>query len=373
MATTAYGVNNALAVKLWAKKLFVEALKATRYAQFKGQSSTDSLVSLRTEMQKSAGDRVTIGLRMQLTGNGIQGDNTLEGNEEQLLTYSDNLFIDQLRHAVRSAGKMSEQRVPFEVREEAKAGLADWWSDRMDMSLFNQLAGATLQQTGPNGTTTTTVSNLFTGMQAPIAPTALTGLIICDGSSATPGVSTTEGSLCLTTTFALSLADIDRAVARGKTSSPAIRPLKINGDNMYVCFIHPWQTVQLRKNTTAGQWQAVQQAMLQGGKIADNPIITGALGSYNNTLLIEDARVPPVSNAVTSSTSYRRGIFCGAQAAAIAFGGDNGDQAMNWVEKTFDFGNQLGVSAGLIWGLKKLVYNSSDFATIVMSGYAPTS
>lgn len=368
MATTAYGVNNALAVKLWAKKLFVEALKATRYAQFKGASSTDSLVSLRTEMQKSAGDRVTIGLRMQLTGTGIQGDNTLEGNEEQLLTYSDNLFIDQLRHAVRSAGKMSEQRVPFEVREEAKAGLADWWSDRMDMALFNQIGGATTQQTGPNAVATTSTSNLYTGMQAAIAPTALTGIIICDSNVG----NTTEASLCLTTTFALKLTDIDRAVARAKVATPAIRPLKINGDNMYVCFIHPYQTFQLRNNTTAGQWQQVQQAMLQGGKIADNPIITGALGSYNNTLLIEDARVPCVASSVTSSTSYRRGIFCGAQAAAIGFGGDNGDQAMNWVEKTFDFGNQLGVSAGLIWGLKKLVFNSSDFGTLVMSGYAPS-
>ena len=33
--------------------------------------------------------------------------------------------------------------------------------------------------------------------------------------------------------------------------------------------------------------------------------------------------------------------------------------------------NQLGVSAGLIFGLKKMVFNSKDFATIVVSSYAP--
>jgi hypothetical protein len=32
--------------------------------------------------------------------------------------------------------------------------------------------------------------------------------------------------------------------------------------------------------------------------------------------------------------------------------------------------NQLGVSAGLIWGLKKSVFNSQDFGTIVLSTYA---
>ncbi len=60
---------------------------------------------------------------MQLSGAGVAGDGTLEGNEEALTTYSDNIFIDQLRHAVRSAGKMTEQRVPFSIREEARAGL----------------------------------------------------------------------------------------------------------------------------------------------------------------------------------------------------------------------------------------------------------
>jgi N4-gp56 family major capsid protein len=99
MATTSYGVNHALAVKVWAKKLFVEALKQTRYEQFKGKSGTDSLITLKNDLSKGAGDRIRVGLRMQLTGAGVSGDDTLEGNEEALTTYSDDLFIDQLRHA----------------------------------------------------------------------------------------------------------------------------------------------------------------------------------------------------------------------------------------------------------------------------------
>lgn len=184
---------------------------------------------------------------------------------------------------------------------------------------------------------------------------------------------TTEASLSATTTFSLKLADIDRAVAKAKTftSQSAIRPLNVNGEKQFVCFIHPNQTFQLRTNTSTGQWQDIQKSILQGGKIGDNPIITGLLGVYNNTMLVEDARVPCVASSITSSTSYRRGIFCGAQAAAIAFGQDNSDGAMSWVEELFDYNNQLGVSAGLIFGLKKMVFNSTDFATIVMSSYAP--
>src|SRR6185312_7881133 len=172
MATTAYGTNNPLAVKAWAKKLFAEALKQTRFAQFKGSSSSNSLVSLRSELSKSAGDKVTIGLRMQLTGRGVTGDTTLEGEEEALSTFSDAVFIDQLRHAVRSSGKMSEQRVLFDVRSEAKDGLRDWLSDRFDTALFNQLCGATTQQTQANATTSTATDNAYSGNQAAIAPSA---------------------------------------------------------------------------------------------------------------------------------------------------------------------------------------------------------
>jgi N4-gp56 family major capsid protein len=340
--------------------------------QFKGSTSTESLVSLRNEIGKDAGDRVTIGLRMQLTGRGVTGDATLEGQEEALTTYSDNVYIDQLRHAVRSGGKMSEQRVPFEVREEAMSGLRDWWADRLDTALFNQLAGATTQQTQANGTQSTSIDNAFSGNQVALAPstgavsTNPSNLVICDQN----GGSFSEASL--SATFKLNLADIDRVVAKAKTLTPAIRPLKVNGDNKYVLFVHPQQTYQLRTNTNTGQWNDIAKAQLTGGKIADNPLITGMLGTYNNVMLVEDVRVPLASTSAPSSgVSYRRGVFCGAQAAAIAFGNGGSDTNMQWHEELFDYQNQLGVSAGLIFGLKKMVFNSLDFGTIVMSSYAP--
>src|SRR5690606_4775908 len=140
MANTEYGVNHPLAVKQWARKLFQDVLKETYIGRFVGTSS-NSLIQRKDDVSKDKGDRITIGLRMQLSGDGVAGDATLEGNEEALTTYHDNVFIDQLRHAVRSAGKMSEQRVPFSIREEAKDGLKDWWADRMDTAFFNQICG----------------------------------------------------------------------------------------------------------------------------------------------------------------------------------------------------------------------------------------
>jgi N4-gp56 family major capsid protein len=367
MATTNYGVNNPLAVKLWAKKLNVEALKATWVSKFISEG-TDGVIQRKTDMEKSAGDRLTIGLRMQMTGAGIQGDGTLEGNEEALVTYSDNLLINQLRHATRSAGKMSEQRVPFSVRSEGMAGLRDWLADRYDASFFNQVCGFTTQ-----------ADTRYTGNNSTIAPD--TAHLLIAG-----GVGAAEASLSATTTAYLSLTDIDKAVTTAKsfgvygdyTTSVPMRPIMVGGEQKYVLFMHPYQTMRLRTNTSTGQWLDIQKAAMTGGQVTNNPIYTGALGEYNGVVLHESARVTPTvafaggTNTIGAQSSYYRAVLCGAQAAAIGFGQDqNTGLSGSWVEELFDYGNQLGIAAGMIFGLKKLQYNSRDFATLVISSYAP--
>lgn len=348
MATTSYGVNDALAVKLWGKKLFQDALKKTYFDRFMGKSS-NSLVQLRDETSKGPGDRITIGLRMQLSGAGVQGDGTLEGNEESLTTYSDNVFIDQLRHAVRSAGKMSEQRVPFSVRDEAKAGLEDWWADRLDTWFFNQLAGYTAQ-----------TDTRYTGNQAATAPS--TNRKLFAGSTATD-VGQTSSDI-----FNLNL--IDKCVERAETVSPTLRPIMVGGEKKFVMFLHPYQVYDLRTSTSSGQWLDIQKAALAGGKDSGSPIYTGALGEYNGVVLHQASRVPQGVNGSSAVTTTRRAIFCGAQAALMAYGQKDQSAEMSWVEELFDYQNQLGVSAGMIAGLKKTVFNSEDFGTITVSTYA---
>ena len=354
MAVTSYGVNHPLAQKLWAKKLFHDTIGNSFVGKFTGTSDS-SAFQVKTELKKDRGDRITVGLRVLLTGSGVQGDNTLEGSEEALTTYSDNIFIDQLRHAVRSSGKMSEQRIPWEVREEARDGLTDWWTERLETSVANQLTGNTAQ-----------TDTKYTGNQATVAPSRL---IVAGGH-------TTEASLSATTTHAIALTDLDRACAQAKQPStagdPRIRPVKVDGKKMYLVFLHPYQIYQLRRDaSTAGNFFDIQKASLQGGKISDNPLMTGAEFVYNNCIVHEWNYLPNTVSAPVAQTSYRRGVLCGAQSLVIAHGQGGSDNKMSWEEELFDYGNQLGVSAGMIFGAKKSIYNSVDFGTIVLSGYAP--
>lgn len=198
-------------------------------------------------------------------------------------------------------------------------------------------------------------------MQATIAPSATSGNtrhLFADGTH------TTEASLSTTDVFQLSF--IDRAVTTAKTSTPLIRPVRVNGGEFYVMFLHPWQVYSLRTDATSGRitWYDAQKARVQGGQTGEkeNPIFSGALGVYNGVILHESTRIPSVT------TNVRRAVLCGAQACLMAMGQNStsGDSP-NWYEELFDYGNQLGVMGGMIAGMKKAVFNSIDFGTIVVS------
>lgn len=350
MAGTTYGVNDALAVKLWSKSLSVEALKKTYIFKFIG-SGADSLIQTKSETSKSAGDRVTFGLRTQATGDGVLGDGVLEGNEESLTTYSDNILIDQLRHAHRVGGRMSEQRVPFDVRRECRDSLSDWFANRMDTAFANQIVG----NTGVSDTR-------FTGSNAAVAPSA--------SRIVYPAAARNTEDL-INTSDIFTLTQIDKAVERARVASPMIRPLKVEGEDMYVAFLHDFQVTSLRTNTSTGQWFDIQKAALSAKNDSKNPIFSGALGIYNGVVLHRWNRIPVApSSSAAGAGNVRRAVLCGAQAAQIAFGQDNGPSKFTWTEKLFDYDNQFGVAAGTIYGIKKTVFNSVDFGVVLMPSYA---
>ena len=351
MATTNYAVDHPLAVKRWSKSLMKESLKNTHVMQFMG-TGTNNVVQIKTELGKDAGDKVTFGLRLQLQGDGVSGDGTLEGNEEALVTYDESVYIDQLRHAVRSKGKMSEQRVPFTVRDEARDGLADWWADRMDSAFFNQVCGNTAE-----------ADTRRTGMQAAAAPSTNRHIL---ATSSSPG---NEASLSASDTFTLEMVDnaVEVAITGGSAGDQIpLVPIRVGKEKKFVMFLHPYQVTDLRTNTATGQWLDIQKAAMSGGKVSNNPIFSGALGEYNGVILHSNTRVP----AAPTNASARRAVLCGAQAVAAAFGRNEGKNTYSWKEELFDYGNSLGVAAGSIWGFNKCQFNSEDFGAIVCSTYA---
>src|SRR6185312_14252618 len=99
MSTTSFGVNDALAVKLWSKKLDHEALKFTDIGPLIGEDE-GSIIHRKNETSKGPGDAITFGIVMQLQGAGFTENDLAEGNGEALSTFSDKIVINELGHVV---------------------------------------------------------------------------------------------------------------------------------------------------------------------------------------------------------------------------------------------------------------------------------
>lgn len=361
MSTTSYGVNDALAVKLWSKTLDHEILKYTDIARLIGDDA-NSIIHRKTETSKGPGDQVTYGLRMQLSGAGFTENQLAEGNGESLTTYSDSLVINELGHVVgvKSENTIDQQRVPFNLRSEARGGLADWYAKRFSVAFFNQVCGYTPQ-----------TDVRYTGLNAVTAP-ATTRIIRQSGAA-------NDESLTANDRFTLDL--IDKAKEAAITATPPIRPVNIKGDarrdfnetltDTYVMYLHPYQVTDMRTNTSTGQWQDLVKAAYEGLKMTGNPIFSGAIGMYNSVVLRQSFDVTTgVSSAGADVATVRRAVMLGGQSAMIAFGQKNSISKYRWNEELFDHKRRLEVSAWTIHGIKKTRYNSVDYGAMVVSTYA---
>jgi len=346
MSVTAFGTNDAQTVKIWSSLTLREALKPTMTAKLMGTSKT-SVIQRLVELEKSAGDQIKYDLLMQMTGAGVTGDNRMRDNEEALVYYQDTVNIDQLRNA-HAFRRMSQQRTLHDMRMDAKANLADWFAGKIDDYMFRNLCGDTTLTHGQTAT----------------APTS--NHIIYSGDA------TSQATISNNDQF--SLADIDYAKEKAKTLTPPIRPSMVDGQEMFIVILHPYSVTDLRldvANSAYVDWPSIQ--MMANKRGASNPIFSGALGVYNNVILMESTRIySPTSNV-------RRNLFLGAQAGVFAMGGAydsieksrvGKDNLMSWYEEIDDYGNEKGISVGCIFGMNKSVFNSADYGLITIASYS---
>ena len=315
-------VPEALVCKAWANSTWTAAMNDIFFGKFTG-TDAGSIIQIQTDLSKgNEGDTITIPLLMKLTGAGVSGDDTLEGNEEALTYRNMAVTINQIRNGVRLKGKFEEKKSKLKMRTDARTALQTWLTEKIDSMLFTAL---TANPTSDR---------------------------IVYASSAKTEVGTTAADKFTTDI-------IGKAKRIATTDSNArIRPVKVNKGNYYVMVIDPWQARDLKSDE---KWLAAQQhAALRG---LDNPIFTGALGLYDGVVIHENDQI---SRTATGASGIKVGhaLFLGAQAAAFAEGAP-----VEWNEDDFDYHNQKGFAIGRIFGVAKSKYKfdgtkDTDFGCI---------
>jgi N4-gp56 family major capsid protein len=305
-----------------------------------------------------------ITLLADMTGDGVAGDRTLEGNEEALQTFDQIIQIDQLRNANKHEGRMAEQRSVVEFRKNSRDLLAYWLADRIDQMAFLTLSGVAYTK-ATNGATRVGSDLQYLDFAADVsAPTAARRL----------RWDATDGLVSSAATSAVTTADTPtwemfvelKAYAKERYVRPC---MESGGEECYHAFLTPQAMAKLKMDDN---YMLNLRHSNQTDK--NNPLFTGSTVKIDGIYLHEFRHVYNTRGATSGVGKWGAGsdvegcqvLFCGAQALGMA---DIG--APTWEEKGFDYENQQGVSTGKILGFLKPkfgnIYESSaveDFGVI---------
>jgi len=345
MAATDFPLGHALAVQRWSLSLAIEAEVYQYFRKFMG-TGDNNIIKIKTELNKQAGEKIIVGFRQKLAGDGTEGDNVIEGTsaEEALEFFSDSLFIDQRRKGTKSKGKMSEQRVPYNMRLQGRNALSVWYGEDYDQQLFYYLSGM-------RGITAGHVSTGWTGRANNSLQTPDSAHLVYGGNA------TSAATIDANDTMDLDL--IERLVAKAETVDPMLQPVVMKGgENKFVLLMHNFQAYDLRKAVSTNDWVDIRK----NTDGMDSLLYQNALGDYAGVILHKHRNVVRFDSTVGSyAVDGARALFLGGQAGMIAWGGGGTYGRYSWNEEKDDRGNALAITAGAIYGCKKTRFNSKDF------------
>ena len=377
MALTNFAALTSEQLTAWSRDFWRVSRNMSFINQFAG-SGQNALVQRVTELTKSEkGTRAVITLLADMTGDGITGDNTLEGNEEALRAYDITIELDQLRFANRIAGRLADQKSVVNFREQSRDALAYAMADRMDQLAFLTLSGVAYTHKTNGGLRPTSGSTGHELVDLEYAsdvsaPTADRHLRI-SGSNLVSGDTTAVAA-----TDKMGYRHIVDLKAFAKDNY--IRGIRGAGnDEVFHMFVTPQQMASLKLDSDF--LANVRNAGVRG---TSNSLFAGSSSLMVDGVMIHEFRHVFSTEGATTGTSSNAGaagykwgadadvsgaraLFCGAQSLAMA---DIGLPEI--VEDTFDYENQAGISIGKIFGLRKPKYNSDvsgnvqDFGVICL-------
>jgi N4-gp56 family major capsid protein len=348
-------VASANRVQQWADDEFYEYVRMNPLKSLMG-SGENAAIQVKEELTKEAGDRITFSLVTRLTGAGVTGDNTLEGNEEALGNYGHQVTVDQIRHGV-VVGQFEKIKTKIDLLKAAKTMLRLWNMEQLrDLFLKRLLSPVTDGLTTYSAATEAqkdaweTANNPSDANQRILFGAAKSNSTL-DHSAGLTQVDSTSDDLH---------QDIVRLLKRmAQTCDPRIRPLITGGNEpgkeRFVALAGSYAFRDLAANMDTIH----QNADVRG---EDNNIFSSGDIKIGNVIVKEVPemdRVPASGGCLLEdvgnggTTDVGPVFFLGAQALLLAWA-----QRMEVKMDEFDYANKRGVAVAEIRGCEKTTFNS---------------
>jgi len=347
-----------LKVQKWDAKFFKEYIQENPFKPYMGTSS-NSIIQIKEDTVKRY-QTITFALVNKLSGAGVTGSSTLEGNEEDMTSRSFAVTVDKLRNAVRVA-EMEEQISAIDLRKAAKETLKDW---AMEIGAQNRILTALSDINGvAYGSATATqqdawldanADRVMFGGTAAAAPVAL-------ATDAPAGGATNDLSATLTDltvanagwdTEGDAAAFLSRLRRKALAANPKVRPIRVEGMNQryFVVFVCPKTMADIKndkKITDAQVGVALKQQ--------NNKLFKGGDLEWDGMIIHEVDNLSTVAWATAGAASIPLApvYLCGAQAIGFAL-------AKRWrsVTESFDYKDKKGVAIETIDAIEKMIFGT---------------
>lgn len=350
MSATDFGALSAAKKRVWAARIWQAGRDANFWMSngFMGTGNEDTTrpVHRVTELTKTErGDLAIMQLVADLQGDGVAGDNLLEGNEEAMYNDDVQIVIDMLRNAVRSKGKMSEQRTVIRFRETGRNKLGFWIADKIDEMMFLTASGVSFSKKTDGSTRP--------GSQLPSLAFASSVTAPTSGRVMYAGAATGTGSLTANDKLTWNLLVSARAYAKRKK----IKPVRNGGREFYAVVLSTEQARDLKQDNT---YQTLVSKA--GPRGTNNPLFNNALAVVDGLILYDHNKVhntlglPANSKWGTGNVDGAQALMLGAQALGFASIGQ-----VEFAESdNTDYGNRPATAVGRTIGMVKPNFKSVE-------------
>jgi N4-gp56 family major capsid protein len=310
---------------IWAKDLYAQAEKLTFWHRFEGPEGSSMPLIRRDDLEKQPGDTVKLDIVLALTGAGLTGSTSnglLDGNEEKMHFRQMSFTVDALRHGVRWE-KLGKILINHSMRSTALMQLRKWLAGKLDDDIFTTLSAVPAAGGG------TPYKNVL------VVNTTTT----LDAGTASINADDVEAANVLT----LDLITAAKAYAKVELQMEPVR--MENGEELYFLVAHDYVIAELKKTTA---WQTAQRDARERG--AGNPLFTGAVGMWDNVVILSSDRINRAANA--TSVQVATNLLLGAQAVARGYA-----YYPDWTEQYFSYGEEQGIGTYTVFGSARVQFD----------------
>lgn len=346
---TATAAAAGLTVQQWDDQFFVDSINANYFSSYMGQSE-NSLIQVKENLMKSKGDSDTFGLVNKLSGSATTGSSTLEGNEEQLISRSQKLTIDQYRHAVLIP-VLEEQFSAIDLRKAGRSALMTWETELVRDQIIDSLGSI-------NGVVYGTASEgekdawITDNNDRVLFGATTSNYSAGDMSASLLNIDNTADKLT---------PDLISLMKRlAKNASPKVGPLKgrtkTSRSDAYVLFVGSLALRDLEQNS-----DFILDQRNARGRGKDNPIFSGADYVVKNCAIVEVEDIPVTGGVGAAGIQVAPVYLCGVQALGMLIA-----KRPESVSEEFDYGDKQGLAIRQMHKIGKLTFGtgSSDVADL---------